>query len=260
MGRRQLAVVAPLLLAVALVGCGDADDGDEVESGAPTTDPTTTVPTTTEPTATDRTATDPTATGGDDGELPGEPWDAFPSEGAELAVVGVESDDVLNVRSGPGVEFDIVAELEPLAEGITATGDNRILDGGVWARVTADGVTGWANYAFLTHLGLTDDVTAQLFPDPADRPSAGTMEQLAEVVGRALVGEDPPLTLTVAAGPEVGDLAEITVDVRGLRDDAASGYRIVIFATPDPAGGVVLRTVESTVHCTRGVTDEGLCI
>ena len=254
MGRRLLVIASLFLLAVVLFGCGD--DDAEIDAGATTTAPTTTDPTTTAPTT-----TAPTTAGTDDGELPGEPWDGFPSEGAELAVVGVESDDVLNVRSGPGVEFDIVAELEPLAERVIATGDNRMLDSGVWVQVTADGVTGWANYAFLTHLGSTDDITAQLFPDPADRPDAGTMEQLAEVVVGALVSEGPPLTLTVADGPEVGDLAEITVDARGLRDDSAGGYRLVIFAVPDPAaGGFVLRTVESTVHCTRGVTDEGRCI
>lgn len=249
--QRFLVVMSSALLAVALVACGDADDNGAADDG-----PTTTEPTTTEPTTTAPDDDDPA-----DGELPGDPWDAFPTEGAELAVVGVAFDDVLNLRAGPGVEFDVVGELDPLAEGVLATGENRMLEGaGVWAEVTADGVTGWANYAFLAHLGQTDDATARLFPDPADRPAADTMEQLAEAVADALVGEDPDPTVTVAAAPTVGDLAEITVDVRGLADDSLGGYRLVIFAVADEPDGFVLRTVESTVHCTRGVTDDGLCL
>jgi hypothetical protein len=46
----------------------------------------------------------------------GEPYDFWvpvPSEGAIIGVVGVRHDDMLNIRSGPDVTFDVIATLEP---------------------------------------------------------------------------------------------------------------------------------------------------
>jgi hypothetical protein len=227
----------------------------------PTEDDPTTGPTD-GPTATEQASDDEFGPTADEG-LPGEPFDSFPVDGAELAVVGVAADDTLNVRSGPGVTFDVVTELDPLAVDLVSTGRNQMLDsGGIWSEITADGVTGWANTRFLTHLGLTEDSTSRLFPSTADRLSADTMVQLGQLVGeqvRPAEGEGPASRIVVVDGPTVGDLGEITVDVIGLGDDAANGTRLRIFAEPVDEGFTV-RTVEQTAHCTRGVTDDGLCV
>ena len=81
---RRLAVV--VLASLAVVACGD--DGD---SNTTTPDTTSTSLATTTTSAT---------------ELPGERVEIYPYEGAALAVVGVASDDTLNVRVGPGTDFD----------------------------------------------------------------------------------------------------------------------------------------------------------
>lgn len=250
-------VVASLLLA----GCGDDDDTEtttdtsETTEATGTTDATTTSSSTTE--ATTSTTAAPTPS-----ELPGERIELFPQEGATLAVVGVAADDVLNVRAAPGTQYEIVVELEPLADDLTATGHNRQLDdGSIWNEVTAGGETGWANSAFLAQLGDVGDITSELYPDVADRPSAETMLELGQVVADQRAGDElPEPDIVVVDGPSVGDLGEITVDVVGYPDDAVLGERLHVFAEPDPGGeSFTVRTVEATTLCRRGVS-EGLCV
>lgn len=241
-------ITTALLAASLLVAaCGDDDD---VSADATTTSETTST-----------TASDGTTSTTEAGELPGERVDIFPYEGAELAVVGVEADDILNVRSGPGTDFDVLVELEPLAAGFAATGHNRQFDTGMWVEVEVDDRTGWANVAYLAQLGRTDDITTDVAP--ADRPSAETMVDLGRLVGEDRLGDDavPSAGVVVVDGPTVGDLGEITVDVIGFADDAVLGERLHIFAEPDSGGeSFTLRTVDATVLCRRGVTEDGLCL
>jgi hypothetical protein len=245
-----------LIVSLLLAGCGDDDDTVATEE----TETATETDTDDGSTTTDRSTSSTTAASS--GELPGERIDIFPYEDTVLAVVGVEAGDVLNVRAAPGPGQDVVAELDPLADGISPSGHNRQLDdGSIWAEITADGVTGWANTAFLAHLGDTDDVTSQLYPEVADRPRADTMLQLGEEVAAAIAGsEEPQPDVVVVDGPTVADLGEITVDVVGFPDDAVLGARVRVFAEPDPGGeSFTVRSVESTTICRRAVS-EGLCV
>jgi len=194
--------------------------------------------------------------------LPGERVDIFPYAGARLAVVGVATGDTLKVRAGPGVQFDVVVELRPLAADAVATGHNRSLGpAGFWAEIGVGGKTGWANVAFLLQPGDSQDITAAIYATPAARPSAGSMEALAGSVAKLRASEEPSSRVVVVDGPTLGDLAEVTVDVIGLGDDSQGGERLRIFADPMPGGGrFTLRTVEATALCSRGVTRERLCI
>lgn len=195
-------------------------------------------------------------------DLPGEPVDIFPYDGATLAVVGVAADDVLNVRARPDVEADIVFTLDPLHTGAVATGNNRQLPGGaIWAEIEDDGRSGWANTAFLLQPGVVTDETAALYPSPSDRPTTDTMAEMARTVAAEVAAEEPESAVTIVDGPTVGDLGEVTVDVIGLGDDSVGGYRLHIFAEPDGGGeSFTLRTVESTALCSRGVDDEERCL
>lgn len=255
MRRALLGLIAASLL---LAGCGDDDDTetttDSTETTA-TTGATSSSSSTTESTTSTTAAPTPT-------ELPGERIELFPQEGATLGVVGVAADDVLNVRAAPGTQYEIVVELDPLADDLTATGHNRQLDdGSIWNEVTAGGETGWANSAFLAQLGDVGDITSELYPDVSDRPSAETMLELGQVVGSQRAGDElPEPEIVVVDGPSVGDLGEITVDVVGFPDDAVLGERLHVFAEPDPGGeSFTVRTVEATTLCRRGVS-EGLCV
>jgi len=60
-------------------------------------------------------------------------------------VANVEDDDVLNVRSGPSTDFDIVAELQPGSRGVAITGACR----SQWCPVQHALTRGWVNRMYL---------------------------------------------------------------------------------------------------------------
>ena len=234
-GRVGLVVVLAVLT---MAGCADGGEG---APGTP--DPGET------PTAT------PTDPADADGQLPGEPFDAGPEADARLAVVGVAADDVLNLRAGPGVEFEVAAELEPLETDVLATGRNRQLEGSaIWVEATVDGVTGWANLAYLAYLGEVNDITSLL----EDAGGSELVDVADRVVAQVWGESADEVDVTVVDGPHYGDLGEITVDGLGLADDSVAGLRLHIFASPD-GGRFTMRTVEATTLCSRGVA-AGLCI
>lgn len=65
-------------------------------------------------------------------------------------VIYVEQGDVLNVRSGPSVENDIVGSLLPEEAGISITGRGQLSSGSTWVPVKSDLTAGWVNGRFLT--------------------------------------------------------------------------------------------------------------
>ena len=67
------------------------------------------------------------------------------------AVILVSEDDVLNIRSGPGVNNAVVGKLEPAASGLTRTGKTTPVGDGLWVEIqNPGGGTGWVNSNFLT--------------------------------------------------------------------------------------------------------------
>ncbi|MGH8991785.1 MAG: hypothetical protein ACRDZ7_09695, partial [Acidimicrobiia bacterium] len=133
-------------------------------------------------------------------------------------------------------------------------------DAGFWSEITVDGRTGWANTAFLLQPGQVNDITADLYPTPADRPTAKTMEDLGRTIGGLRAGDDPEPKIVIVDGPTGGDLGEITVDVTGFGDDSVGGERLKIFAEPSSRrDSFTVRSVEATTFCRRGVTEDGLC-
>lgn len=197
-----------------------------------------------------------------DAALPGERQDIYPYEGAKLAVAGVAANDTLKVRSGPGIEFNVVFELRPTDTNATATGHNRALrEAGLWSEIVADGRTGWADSSFLLQPGEVNDITAALYPTPADRPTAKTMLELGRAVARTRAGDDPEADVVVVDGPTTGDVGEITVDIVGVGDDSVGGERLKIFAEPaSDRRSFTVRSIEATTFCRRGVVEGGLCL
>jgi hypothetical protein len=67
------------------------------------------------------------------------------------AVVNVFEDDVLNIRSGPGVENVVVGTLQPDQSGLTRTGRSSNVGEDTWVEIqNPDSGTGWVNADFLT--------------------------------------------------------------------------------------------------------------
>jgi hypothetical protein len=252
MQRRTRDVV--LLLAILVVGaCADSGADTATTSSTETSaGASTTVSPTTLTTAVVTTTT---------AELPGDPIEFGPGAGAELAVVGVEHDDVLNVRVAPGIESETVAELAPTATGLFATGHHRSLPGSIWYQVAVDDVTGWVSGAFVGYLGLTDDATAEVIAILAETPNSETMLDLGLIVAEVMASDEPSSRTVMSVAPTVGDLGEVTYDIVGLGDDALGGVRLHVFGEPAEGGeGFVLSNVERTIICSRGVTPDGFCI
>ena len=188
-------------------------------------------------------------------------WVPVPSEGAILGVVGVRHDDMLNVRSGPGVTFAVIATLEPTQMGIAGTGEGwQLPSGSAWWKVEADGVAGWANQQFLSRLGDADDLTSFVVTRLGGIPVAETMLDLGLIVANTFADVDSGSNVLVSVAPTVVDLGEVTYDVVGLGDDSVGGYRLHIFGQPtDSGGGFSLMAVEATTMCQRAVSS-GLCV
>ena len=91
-------------------------------------------------------------------------------------VTSVRSDDVLNVRSGPSADFDVVGELPPGSSGIAITSACR----SKWCPVQHRFTIGWVNSAYLVpeepsspvslHDGPADAVAAPALRDSPEAP------------------------------------------------------------------------------------------
>jgi hypothetical protein len=204
------------------------------------------------------TTTTPETTTTGTGGLPGDPIDFGPAERDDLAVIGVAHDDVLNLRTAPGADQEILSEIPPLHTELVALGRTRELPRSFWIEVEYDGTIGWVNLSFVGYLGDTFDATSAIVDELGELPSAPTMLELGESVAGVLGSEEPPSELVVTVAPRDGDPGEVTIDVIGLGDDAVRGLRAHVFGSPDN-GGFVLDTVEVTSLCGRGVTDDGAC-
>lgn len=66
---------------------------------------------------------------------------------ASFAVANVRNDDVLNVRSGPSSDFDVVAALKPGSRGIAITGACQ----SDWCPVRHESAAGWVNSVYLAN-------------------------------------------------------------------------------------------------------------
>ena len=232
----------------------------------------------------DRTGCDhddaPAATSTTTSTLPGEPFDiGFWPAGAVLDVAGVAFDETLPVHASPGSDQPVVAELAPLTRGVVSTGNARLIESpaaGIWVQVTAGGVTGWVGASALVHLGGSRDVTADAVSATGGTPTAATMLELGQIVTDALVPSDPASLprIVVAAAPGTGVTSEVIYDTfpgEFFGDDTSIGSRLVVIGRQTPTGslpptafasavGYELVSVTAISLCTRGTTDDGLCV
>lgn len=108
-------------------------------------------------------------------------------------VVNVRSDDVLNIRSGPSADFDIVGGLLPGSRGIAITSACRA----VWCPVQHRATSGWVNVAYLAPeesppplprssslRGSVDTLPAPVLRDAPDAPRACLTEAARALLDR----------------------------------------------------------------------------
>lgn len=258
----RLSRVVALVAVVALMAtsCSDDDASDTMESTTTTTvadtSTTTTAAVTTSTTTTAAVTTSTSVPGSvpvPDADLPGDAFDIAPVAGRSIAVVGVRFDDTLNVRLLPGTAAAVIAELAPTSTDAVATGRARMLPESIWWEITtAEGVIGWVGSSFTAQIGPTNDTTAAVITQLGYTPEEASVQDLGFLVADT-VDNDPDIPteiVIVVAADETGDLAEVTLDVIGLGDDAVRGVRLHVFGMPLESGdGFSLKSVEATDLC-----------
>lgn len=232
-----------MVLAVLFVACGGSSSSDPATSlVAGTTSPTTAAP------------TNETSADG----LPGQAVDFGPRVDDALVLVGVAQGGKVNLRALPGATQQTIYSIAPAVDELTALGETRLLDTSHWIKVDASGTVGWIHLGAVGYLGGTDDITAAVISDLGATPEAVTMEALGLIVAESLASTEPPSRIVVTVAETAGDLGEVTYDVIGLGDDSVLGLRLHVFGVP-VGTGFGLKTVERTLLCGRGVSDE-LCL
>jgi len=258
--RRKSVWILVSSFSLALVGCGSGEDLATTTSSIPSTTTSTQVQSTTTSTVLDSTTTTAAAsTTTSSTGLRGDPIAFGPAAGDILAVVGVAHDDVLNLRSSPGANQDIVAGIPPLFSDLTAQGATRQLAASMWIEVDFSGLEGWVNLRFIAYLGATDDITAQIVSTLGETPVADSMLELGLIVAESIIAEAPGASIVMSGAPTTGDLGEVIYDIVGFGDDSVRGTRIHVFGEP-VGGGFALKSVEASPFCSRGVTQDGDCL
>jgi hypothetical protein len=150
-------------------------------------------------------------------------------------VWGVESGDVLNVRSGPGINNPIVATIAPGSGGLSVYDTIDVVGNSNWVpiEITADGRGGWASNRFLRPDPPADGPTVQgsssaevLALVEQTLASLGDADALAELVGSegltlspsAYVGDDA-VTLTQSQITNAADADRVWGVTAGKGDE-----------------------------------------
>jgi hypothetical protein len=167
--------------------------------------------------------------------------------GDRLGLIGVEKDSPLSLAPIPG---ETVGGLELVAteDRLVATGVARQVGEIAWEQMQVAGQKGYLPRPKLAFLGDPEDVT-HLYSMVSD----DTVRDLGYEIAAEI--EATRIVLVAEPGP-----SEVVYDVVGLEDDAVAGYRIRVVARV--AGDELLSPalVERTPMCTRGTSDEGLCL
>jgi uncharacterized protein YraI len=87
---------------------------------------------------------------------------------ASFVVTNVRADDVLNVRSGPSSDFEVVAALKPGSRGVAITGACQ----SDWCPVRHQDATGWVNSVYLADEIATATTVAMRTPAREAQPAA----------------------------------------------------------------------------------------
>lgn len=80
------------------------------------------------------------------------PASELPAPAPELIlyrVAGIQANDVLNMRAGPGSNFPLIVGIAPDAIGISAVGPSQMNGTTRWQNIRYKGFTGWVNADFL---------------------------------------------------------------------------------------------------------------
>ena len=186
--------------------------------------------------------------------------------------VDVELDDPdggLNLRESAGSTTPILTRVER-GNQLIPTGECDVVGSTDWWQVTnSDGsLLGWVSSNFLSDTVILSPGIGRAEPD---LDNVGLMAETIDGLAAQLAiiyGFSKDVVIT-----QVGDLEGIdassgiaTYDLTGLQDDSTSGYRVEILFfiergdNADAVTGFSVTAVDRRSLCSRGVTDDGLCV
>lgn len=133
--------------------------------------------------------------------------------GAALAQTTASAGVDLNMRSGPGPQYDVIGVI-PSAGSVTMEG---CIEGGNWCRVTHEGTQGWANSDYLladlsgeqvviTERRTDINVPVVTYEDSGDGTAVGAA---SGAVTGALIGGPVGALIGTAAGAVLGSAADV---------------------------------------------------
>lgn len=130
------------------------------------------------------------------------PASAAPQAQATAGGVQVEVFEDVNVRAGPGTDYDLIGKLVP---GQTETVLGKALNGQfVWVKVVYFGGpdnTGWVLSGLVRVVGDLDSVPDLELPPTPTRPATATLEVFVEATTTPRPDEGRPPTFTPPAPP-----------------------------------------------------------
>ena len=218
-------------------------------------------------------APDATVPEENDGAPLDEPRLCLSPELLQTHYVDVAADDTdggLNVRELPGVENAVVATLPRGTEVSTLEGCSAVGATDWWQVTTTDGdTTGWVSKDFLSETFVATPGLGQFVTDTENVDlTAETLDELIAAIADSY-GFDDDRVITLVGEAQIADAVggEVTYDITGLKDDSVNGFRVNINflfekSEPDALEIIGFRAVGITnwALCSRGVTDDGLCI
>lgn len=179
-----------------------------------------------------------------------------------------DPDGGLNLRDGAGPIHGVLATFERGSE-VIPTGECTIVGATDWWQVTnTDGsLIGWVSNHFLSDTVLLSPGLGRLEVDHDNaglqaETIEGLAEQLAIIYG---FGEDATITEVNVEGNDASS-GNAIYDITGLQDDSVDGYRVDILffierdATGEELFGFSATRIDRRALCSRGVTDDGLCV
>ncbi len=140
----------------------------------------------------------------------------------QFAVVRVASNDLLNVRSGPGTAYPVVDTIPYHGLDVEVHAGAREVDGSWWVPVEYEGVTGWVNSRYLARqAGWVSEPIAARAAQIIMILKDGDLEALAERVHPEKGVRFSPYTYVraVPGAPEEEDLVFRAAQIPGLASD-----------------------------------------
>jgi N-acetylmuramoyl-L-alanine amidase len=164
---------------------------------------------------------------------------------AQASPWGLVISPVINMRTGPGVEFGIVGTLTQ-GQYVTLLGRNAT---GTWLKIMANGVEGWVNSANIASSvpisSLLTATTTAVPVTPTAVPTSSAATATAKPAGTA-VPTVPAKTPVPASTAVPSNTAVVTTGRLNVRSGPGAGYTIVAVLTQGDIVTLLGRTITSS--------------